>query len=96
MSLCVEAGELMEHFLWLTPEESAKLPPETRAKVADEIGDVMICLAQVADSLGIDPVEAAREKLRKTAEKYPVDKARGKALKYTAYQKQKAQGRARR
>jgi NTP pyrophosphatase (non-canonical NTP hydrolase) len=52
----------------------------------EEIADVFISIVYLAHKLGIDPVEAAGKKLKKIAEKYPVEKSRGKNLKYTAYQ----------
>ena len=54
-------------------------------KVKDEIGDILIYLVRLADKLGIDPIEAAKEKLEKNKQKYPVDKVKGKANKYTDY-----------
>ena len=71
MALSVEAAELVEHFQWATPEESLALAPEKRAEVADEIADVLIYLTELADVLGIDPIDAAREKIVKNAAKYP-------------------------
>jgi len=63
MALSVEASEVVEHFQWLTEEQSRCLSPEKRAEVTEEIGDVMIYLTELAEKLGIDPVEAARAKL---------------------------------
>lgn len=71
MALSVEVAELMECFQWLTAEESASLEPTTRAKVEEEIGDVLIYLVNLADTLGIHLVEAAKEKLEKNGRKYP-------------------------
>jgi dCTP diphosphatase len=85
MALAVEAAELMEIFQWLTPTESRKIKPIELAEVKDEIGDVMIYLARLADRLSISPLEAARAKLEKSRKKYPVDKARGNAKKYTKF-----------
>ena len=81
-AVAVEAAELLEHFMWLTPEESRSLSSEKRAEVADEIGDVMICLTNLATQLGIDPIAAATAKLTKAALKYPVEKAKGRITKY--------------
>ena len=83
--LSVEASEIVEHFQWLTEEESKKLPPEKLAEVREEIGDVMIYLTELADKLGIDPVEAARAKVVINGQKYPADLVKGKASKYTEY-----------
>jgi dCTP diphosphatase len=85
MALSVEVSEVVEHFQWLTQEESRNLPVDKLAEVREEIGDVMIYLTELADKLGIDPVEAARAKLRINEEKYPATLVRGKATKYTEY-----------
>jgi len=82
-SLSIEAAEVLEHFQWLTDEQSRNLSPEQRDKVALEIADVLLYLLQLADKLQIDPVAAAKNKLAINAEKYPVDKARGSSKKYT-------------
>ena len=59
MALSVEVGEVLEHFQWLTEEESRSLPPEKLSQVREEIGDVLIYLVRLSNSLGIDPLEAA-------------------------------------
>ncbi len=59
MALSVEVAEIVEHFQWLTEEQSRHLPPEKLAGVREEIGDVVIYLTELAEKLGIDPVEAA-------------------------------------
>ncbi len=71
-ALIVEAGELLEHFQWLTEAQSAALPAAQQAEVADEIADVLLYLVQLATVLGIDPVAAARAKLARNAERFPV------------------------
>jgi len=83
MALSVEAAELLEHFQWLTPEESKALGPDKLAPIREEVGDVMIYLLMLADHLEVDPLLAAREKLKINRDKYPADKARGSASKYT-------------
>lgn len=85
MALLVEAAELAEHFQWLTEEQSGALPESSREEVAMEIADVMIYLLRLADRLGIDVHEAARRKLEINARKYPAEKVRGDARKYSAY-----------
>jgi len=85
MALSVEAAELMEHFQWLTEEQSSDMPPEKLQQVREEIGDVLIYLTRLADKLGIDPVVAAFEKIEVNRAKYPADKVRGKSMKYTEY-----------
>lgn len=83
MALAVEVSELMEHFQWLTEKQSAVLPPEKKKLVQEEIGDVLIYLTRLADRLGINPLEAAFQKLEVNRTKYPVEKAMGSAKKYT-------------
>jgi dCTP diphosphatase len=85
MALSVEASEIVEHFQWLTEEQSKDLPPEKLAEVREEIGDVMIYLTELADKLGIDPVEAAKSKVAINEQKYPAKLVRGNASKYTEY-----------
>ena len=70
-ALIVEAAELLEHFQWLTPEQSCNLAPATRTEVAHEIADVLIYLTRLADQLGIDMLAAASEKMALNARKYP-------------------------
>jgi dCTP diphosphatase len=83
MALAAEAGELLEHFQWLTEEQSAALAPEQREAVALELADIQLYLVRLADRLGIDLIEAAHRKIGINAGKYPVEKARGLARKYT-------------
>ncbi len=71
MALSVEVSEIVEHFQWLTEEQSKNLPPEKLTELREEIGDVMIYLIELADKLGVDPVEAARAKLETNARRYP-------------------------
>ncbi len=85
MALVVEVAEIVEHFQWLTEEHSRNLDPEVLLKVREEIGDVQIYLARLADQLGMSPLEAALEKLEINRQKYPSDKARGKAIKSTNF-----------
>jgi NTP pyrophosphatase (non-canonical NTP hydrolase) len=85
MSLTSEVGELVEHFRWLTEEQSDRLAPEVMEQVRHEVGDVVICLLQVCERLGLDPVTAAEEKLKLVEQKYPAHKVRGQALKYSDY-----------
>ncbi len=83
MALVVEAAELQEPFQWLSPEQSLTLDAEQREAVRQEIADVLIYLTRLADVLNIDLLDAAADKLEINARKYPVEKARGNALKYT-------------
>ncbi|MAM70238.1 MAG: nucleotide pyrophosphohydrolase [Gammaproteobacteria bacterium] len=89
MALMAEAGELLEHFQWLSEEQSRQLDPDTREQVAQEIADVQIYLVRLADKLDIDILDAVSHKLTINSQKYPAQQVRGSADKYTAYQKQK-------
>ena len=84
VSLNLEAAELLELTQWKSDAEIAALPaqPASREALADEIADIFLYLLLVADTAGIDLLDAAREKLRKNAEKYPVDKCFGSSAKY--------------
>ena len=81
-ALAVEAAELLEPFQWLTEEQSRALDPARLAAVRDELADVLLYLVRLADVLDIDLAAAARRKIAINAERYPVDRARGRADKY--------------
>jgi dCTP diphosphatase len=83
MALAGEAGEVLEHFQWLTLEQASDLPAEAREDVALECADVLLFLLRLCDKLNIDLAKAAEKKLALNAKKYPVEKSRGKATKYT-------------
>ncbi|NQV68602.1 MAG: nucleotide pyrophosphohydrolase [Pseudohongiella sp.] len=85
MALSVEASELLEHFQWLTEEQSSNLSAEKRKKVAQEMSDVQVYLIRLADKLGVDLLQETEAKLKLNALKYPVDKVRGSAKKYNEY-----------
>ncbi len=83
MALSVEAAELLEHFQWLSEEESNKLSARRREKVREELADVLLYLIRLADKLDVDLVRAASDKIERNARKCPVHKARGNSKKYT-------------
>jgi NTP pyrophosphatase (non-canonical NTP hydrolase) len=82
-ALSVEAAELLERFQWLTEDESRNLPPAELEKVRQEMADVLNYLVRLADKLDVNLLEAARDKIVLNAQKYPADKARGTAKKYS-------------
>lgn len=82
VGLSVEASEILEHFQWLSEEESANLSKDAKEAVRLELADVLIYLIRLADMLDVDLIAAAQDKLAINAERYPVDKARGLAIKY--------------
>lgn len=87
MALSVEVAEIVEIFQWLTEDESRNLNTDKLQRAKEEIADVMIFLTNLADKLGIDPLEAAKEKIKINKKKYPVNIVKGKSQKYTEYNK---------
>jgi NTP pyrophosphatase (non-canonical NTP hydrolase) len=85
MATAGEVGELVAEFQWLTEEGSLKLDPDRLERIKRESADVLICLVMLADRLGFDLVEATDQKIQSNAERYPVEKARGNAKKYTEF-----------
>jgi dCTP diphosphatase len=85
MALAAESGELMEHFLWATAEQSREIAtqPARRSRIADELADVVIYALEFANMTGLDVAAAIEAKMTANAQKYPVEKARGRADKYT-------------
>lgn len=73
MALSVEVAELLEHFQWLTEEESRKINGHKLDEVKEEVADVLLYLLQICNQLHIDPVDAAQKKLLKNAVKYPAN-----------------------
>ncbi|WP_374315264.1 nucleotide pyrophosphohydrolase [Aquabacterium sp.] len=70
-ALIVEAGELLEHFQWLTEEQSRQLDGEAKQAVAYEMADVLLYLVQLATQLDVDLMAVAAEKMAINARKYP-------------------------
>ena len=85
MALAAEAAELMEHFLWAAPAASHEIArdPAKRVKIAEELADVVIYALEFANATGLDVAGAIEGKMAANAKKYPVEKARGRADKYT-------------
>ena len=83
-ALIVEAGELLEHFQWLTEDQSRQLAPDKRQAVAHEMADVLLYLVQLSTVLDIDLIDAARAKMALNAQKYPAEQSRGHSRKYDA------------
>jgi dCTP diphosphatase len=88
MALAGEAGELIEHFQWLSEAQSAQLDAPTLEKVASEIADIQIYLARLADKLGVSIADAVESKILENERKYPVEKVYGSSRKYTEYDPQ--------
>ncbi len=82
MAVASEAGELVDVFQWLTEEESRHLSEEERRLATEEVADVLIYLLRLADKLEIDLQRAVVEKMEANERKYPVNLAKGNAVKY--------------
>ncbi len=85
MALVGEAGELVEHFQWLSEDESRALSPEKRRAVAHELADILIYLIRLADKLDVDLIQAVEEKIGINESRYPRDKVRGNARRAEDY-----------
>ena len=86
MALAVEAAELMEHFQWLSEAQSEALSEDKRQEVGYELADVFIFTMRLAERLGVDLPRLVEEKIEINAKKYPAEKVRGSAKKYTEYE----------
>jgi len=87
MALSAEVSEIIEHFQWLTEEQSENLPQNKLKEVETELADTLIYLIRLADKLDIDLLNATLNKIKINEQKYPVDKAKGNAKKYTEFEK---------
>ena len=82
VAITAEAGELLQHFVWQSPEQSEKRVTDRKAEIESEIADVAILLFELADNSGIDLAAAMRAKLARNEVRYPVAKAKGSNKKY--------------
>ena len=85
MSIAIEAAELMEHFQWLTVEQSKELDAEALQDISEELADIVIYTLSMANSLSLDLADTVFKKIEKNSRKYPAEKVRGKSHKYTYY-----------
>lgn len=85
IALSVEAGELLEHFQWLSDLESLRLPKDKLMKVTEELADVLLYLLRIADVLKVDLIKSGDNKIDANARKYPIERSRGSAKKYTEF-----------
>lgn len=86
MSIAIEAAELMEHFQWLTVEQSKQLDSKALADIGEELADIVIYSLSMANFLKLDLAQTVLAKMEKNILKYPVEKVHGKSHKYTWYQ----------
>jgi len=84
-AISIESSELLELFLWKTKEESTAFVKDknNQEEISDEVADILAFLFEFIDNCGIDIEMAIEKKLQKNAKKYPVNKAKGIATKYT-------------
>ncbi len=82
-ALSIEAGELLENFLWRTTEQSRNLTPEELKNVKEELADIFIFLTYLSEEYKIDLLKEVENKVAHNAAKYPVEKAKGSSKKYT-------------
>jgi len=85
MALSVEASELLEHFQWLSEQQSENLAAEKLEQVGFELADVFIFTVRLADRLGVDLSDLVQRKIALNEAKYPVERVYGSARKYTEY-----------
>ena len=81
--IATEAAELMELFLWVESADSAQRVSEKRQEIENEVADVLMGLLCFCNTCNIDLGAAFEAKLESTKKKYPVDKVKGRAVKYT-------------
>lgn len=86
MALSVEVSEIVEHFQWLTEQQSFNLSDNKLDQVKEEIADVFIYLLRLSDKLGVDVLQEARKKLLINEKKYPIEKSKGNAKKYNEFE----------
>ena len=79
-ALSIEAGELLENFLWKTTEQSRNLSPEELKNVKEELADIFIFLTYLSEEYKIDLLSEVEKKLAVNAAKYPVEKAKRDVL----------------
>ncbi len=77
MSIAIEAAELMEHFQWITQEDSQKLDDAKRHEVGEELADVICYCVALANSMNIDIAQAFEKKMARNREKYPAEQFKG-------------------
>ena len=85
MALIAECAELVEHFQWLSEEQSRQLPPAKKEAVALELADILIYLIRCAERLDIDLIEAANCKIELNEKRYPAARVHGDARRASEY-----------
>ena len=83
LSLVLEATEVMEHFQWKSPEEMAQYTKTNKNDIAEELADVLSWVLLMSHDFDIDIMDALNKKITKNETRYPVEKSKGRATKYT-------------
>lgn len=78
MALAIEAGELMEHFQWITTEDSRQLDEDQKREVGEELADVLCYAFAIANELQLDVASTMLQKMQKNRDKYPANEFRGR------------------
>jgi len=86
IALVLEAAEVIEHFQWKSEKDTKKYLQNNKKHVAEELADVLYCVLLMSHDLGIDILDALDRKMGQNEKKYPVEKAKGNAKKYTEFQ----------
>ena len=79
MALIAEAAELVEHFQWLTAEQSVNLSQEKLSEVSYEMADILIFLIRMSERLNIDLIDISNKKIAINQKRFPIDQVKGKA-----------------
>lgn len=82
ISLSLEAGEVLEHFQWKSPEEIKEYIKDHKNHIGEELADVFYWVLLMSSDLGIDLEKAFKNKMKVNDKKYPIKKAKGKHTKY--------------
>lgn len=85
MALIAECAELVEHFQWLTPEQSQNIEGDKKQAVAMEMADILIYLMRTAERLDIDLIASANKKMDINETRFPIEKVSGDARRASEY-----------
>jgi len=83
MDIAIEAGELMEHFVWTDSKDVQQVLEKNREEIEHEVADVLLVTISFCNQYNIDISTIITKKLELIAQKYPIEKAKGKSTKYT-------------
>ena len=86
MALAGETGELLEHFQWLSQQQSYELSPDKKEEVALEMADIFIYLIRMSERLDIDLIDAANRKVAINQDRYPSHRVKGDARRAEEYE----------